>query len=153
MRIHLSFLFASFVLLLSGCATAPVLTSISTPSGSVRGHAITGKVHGGQSPIAGASAYLYAANTTGYGNASVSLLNSSGSNTYKDTNGNYYVLTDANGNFSITGDYMCPSSTAQVYLYAVGVIRGWLPGRTTRRRDCSPDWERARCPSRIRSFL
>lgn len=53
--------------------------------------------------------YLYAANTTGYGNASVSLLKSPG-----------YVMTDSNGNFSITGDYTCPSSTAQVYLYALG---------------------------------
>ena len=120
MRNHLSILFASSVLLLSGCAAAPVFTSISTPSGSVRGHAIAGRVHGGQSPIAGASIYLYAANTTGYGNASVSLLNSSGSNTHQDTNGKYYVLTDANGNFSITGDYICPSTTSQVYIYSVG---------------------------------
>ena len=35
------------------------------------------------------------------------------------TNGYYYTTTDANGNFSITGDYLCEANT-QVYLYAVG---------------------------------
>jgi len=87
-----------------------------------------GKVHGGQQAIVGASVYLYAANTTGYGgpgiapsssNASMSLLNSSGSNTQKDGNNNYYVTTDSGGNFSITGDYSCPAG-AQVYLYSIG---------------------------------
>jgi len=79
-----------------------------------------GKVRGGQQPIVGASVYLYAANNTGNGSASVSLLNSSGSNTFEDANGNYYVTTDSNGDFTITGDYTCPSANSQVYIYAVG---------------------------------
>jgi len=78
--------------------------------------------------VAGASVYLYAANTAGSGgngilastsNASISLLQSSGSNTHKDSNGNYYVTTDAGGNFSITSDYTCTSGQ-QVYLYVLG---------------------------------
>jgi hypothetical protein len=73
-------------------------------------------VHGGQNPISGARVYLYAANTTGYGAASVSLLTSG----TKDSNGNYYVTTDSGGNFNITGDYSCPGSTAQVYIYSLG---------------------------------
>jgi len=37
-----------------------------------------------------------------------------------DASGNYYVSTDAAGGFSITGDYTCPSTESQVYLYSVG---------------------------------
>ena len=81
-----------------------------------------GKVRGGQQAIVGASVYLYAANTSANGsaNASLSLLNSSGSNTFEDANGNYYVTTDSNGNFTITGDYTCPSASSQVYVYSAG---------------------------------
>ena len=56
-------------------------------------------VHGGQQPIAGAKVYLYAANTTGYGNAAVSLLQSAGG-TVADGSGNYYYPTTSGGNFS-----------------------------------------------------
>jgi hypothetical protein len=94
---------------------------------------LTGTVHGGQNPITGANVYLFAANTTGYGgpglaasssNASVSLLTSAvftnnPLNSGEDGNGNYYVTTDVNGNFSITGDYTCTLGQ-QVYLYALG---------------------------------
>ena len=109
--------------LLAGCAFGP-----AAPPSSVAGPAIHGLVHGGQQPVAGASVYLYAANTAGYGgngilastsNASVSLLQSSGSNTHQDSNGNYYVTTDAGGTFSITSDYTCTTGQ-QVYLYVSG---------------------------------
>jgi len=118
------------VLGLSGCVATPVMTSTaSTPANQVPGAALHGRVHGGQNPISGASVYLYAVGTGGYGgmgvaastsNASVSLLSSSGSNTTKDSSNNYYVTTDSNGNFSITGDYTCPSASSQVYLFAKG---------------------------------
>ena len=76
-------------------------------------------MHGGQQPIVGAHVYLYAANTTGYGNASVSLLaNTAG--TTQDGNGNYYVTTQSGGAFSISSDYSCPNAGSQVYLYAIG---------------------------------
>jgi hypothetical protein len=103
---------------------------------SVQGAALQGIVHGGQNPISGASVYLYAANTTGYAgpgvaasssNASVSLLTSAG-NTTKDANGNYYVTTGSLGGFTISGDYTCPSASAQVYLYAVGGNPGLAAG-------------------------
>jgi hypothetical protein len=103
---------------LAGCSGAPFTNSAKTSP--VQGAAIQGKVHGGQTVIVGASIYLYAANDTGYGNASISLLNSSGSNTQKDSNGNYYVTTGSDGSFGITGDYTCPSTTSQLYLYATG---------------------------------
>lgn len=118
---------ASFgTLLVSGCAGMPAITTSST--GSVSGTALHGSVHGGQNPVAGAHVYLYAVNTTGYGgpgiapnstNASVSLLRN-GTGTAQDGNGHYYVTTDQYGNFTITGDYSCPSSYAHPYFYAVG---------------------------------
>jgi streptogramin lyase len=111
---------SSCVLVLSGCSGMPGMNSTGTVSNPVSGVAIQGKVHGGQQPISGASVYLYAANTAGYGAASISLLKSSGSNTHSDGSGNYYVTTDSEGNFAITGDYTCPSTASQVYLYSVG---------------------------------
>jgi len=97
-------------LALGGCSINTIganrTTNTSVP---VAGVALQGRVHGGQNPISGASVYLYAANITGYGNASVSLLDAPG-----------YVTTDSTGSFTITGNYTCPSATAQVYLYALG---------------------------------
>ncbi len=107
----------SWVLVLSGCLVMPIATP--STNGSLAGAAMQGRVYGGQQPIVGAHVYFYAANTTGYGSASVSLLKSV-SGTTLDGSGNYYVTTDANGNFSITGDYTCPSSASQVYLYSIG---------------------------------
>ena len=85
-------------------------------------------VHGGQSPIVGAHVYLYAVSTAGYGgpgiaasssNQSISLLKSA-SGTAIDGSGNYYVTTDANGNFTITNDYTCPTAYPNTYYYAAG---------------------------------
>ncbi len=97
----------------------PGTTSTQTAAGSVPGAALQGMVHGGQQPIVGAKVYLYAANTTGYGNSAVSLLES-GNGTVSDGSGNYYYPTQSGGTFSITGDFMCPSAGSQVYLYALG---------------------------------
>ena len=83
------------------------------------GGAFQGKVLSGQQAIVGSSVYMYAANTIGYQNTSVSLLTFAG-NTSKDNSGNYYVTTDSNGRFTIPGGYTCPNTTSQVYLYAIG---------------------------------
>jgi hypothetical protein len=101
---------------LAGCSVMPVATTKTDSPQS--GAAMQGRVHGGQQPIVGAHVYLYAANNTGYGKASVSLLTSATGNP-ADGSGNYYVTTDANGDFGITGDYTCPSSASQVYLYSI----------------------------------
>ena len=107
------------------------VTTIASPY-AVRGVALHGRVHGGEQPITGASVYLYAANTAGYGQPSVSLLNDNVLNQLplagEDSNNNYYVVTDSNGNFTITGDYNCTSSTTQVYLYAIGGNPGLASG-------------------------
>jgi hypothetical protein len=108
-------------LALTGCTLES--TGVATP---VAGLAIQGKVFGGQAPIVGAHVYLFAANTTGNAgpgiaasssNVSLSLLNAAATHN-SDTVG-AYVLTDASGSFSITGDYSCTPNT-QVYVYALG---------------------------------
>lgn len=119
MRISWTIVVVTCVVFLSGCSGMPGTTPIQTTAGSVPGAALQGMVHGGQQPIVGAKVYLYAANTTGYGNAAVSLLESAGG-TVSDGNGNYYYPTQSGGNFSISGDFTCPSAGSQVYLYAVG---------------------------------
>jgi hypothetical protein len=98
--------------LLSGCTMDPS----ATPSAS-QGTVIQGRVHGGSQPISGAHVYLFAANTTGYGNASVSLLNAATTG-LSDSIG-AYVTSDPTGSFSITGAYACTANT-QVYLYSLG---------------------------------
>ena len=103
--------------LLSGCSasfTSSPVEPHETPIGNIQG-----TVHGGQAPISGGHIYLYAAGTTGYGTAATSLISSTASNAFEDGNGNYYVVTDANGNFALGGDYTCTQGQA-VYMVAVG---------------------------------
>jgi sugar lactone lactonase YvrE len=78
---------------------------------------LTGVVATGQKGIAGAHVYLLAANTAGYGQASVSLLNAV--ETAASDSVGAYVATDSFGNFSMSGDYTC-SSGQQLYIYAAG---------------------------------
>ncbi|MCU1253613.1 MAG: hypothetical protein JWQ49_6642 [Edaphobacter sp.] len=86
--------------LLTGCSLQQ--TASPKPQPAVK---LTGSVHGGQQPIVGAHVYLFAANDTGYGQPSISLLNAASTGA-SDSLG-AYVLTDANGGFTITGDYAC----------------------------------------------
>lgn len=66
---------------------------------------LNGRVHGGQQPVVGAQIQLYAAGNSGNGSAASPLLNTT-------------VTSGADGGFSITSDYSCPSATSQVYLVA-----------------------------------
>ncbi len=116
--------------LLAGCSGVPLTTT--TQSSAIPGAAIRGMVHGGQGPIQGAHVYLLAVNsspTSTYGgpgipqsptNQSASVLTSGAGS---DSLG-YYVTTGADGSFTITGDYTCPSSYAHPYLYASGGYPG-----------------------------
>jgi hypothetical protein len=94
----------------------------TAPDSLAHGVALQGRVHGGQQPIAGAHIYLMAANTTGYGNAAVSLLD--GTVTQLSDSVGAYVLTDAQGGFSITGDYSCSAISAG------GWWRPWCGGES-----------------------
>jgi hypothetical protein len=88
------------------------------------GLSIQGHIRGGSQPITGAHVYLLAANTTSYGDASLSLLKSSATGNSDDLGA--YVLSDSNGSFSITGDYTCTTGQ-QVYLYTLGGDPGAAP--------------------------
>jgi len=81
------------------------------------GLSLHGKVHGGQQPISGAHVYLLAADTSAYGNPSISLLDS-GATGFSDSVG-AYVPTGTDGSWDITGAYTC-TPNSQVYLYALG---------------------------------
>ena len=111
MRSVITLLFST-VFFLTGCSLSPTALPVAEPA-----VALQGSVHGGQQPVVGAHVYLFAANTTGYGNASVSLLSAS-STGHSDSVG-AYVLTASDGTFSISGDYTCTANT-QVYIYALG---------------------------------
>jgi len=114
----LSGLAASFSILgLSGCSTD--FGSISKDSVQTAVH-IQGLVHGGQQALSGAHVYMYAVGATGYGSASTSLLTSATGNP-ADGNGNFYVTTDAAGNFNIAGAFTCTGgASSEVYLYSQG---------------------------------
>jgi hypothetical protein len=118
---------------LTGCSLSP-----SAAPSPEAGAALTGVVHGGQQPVAGAKVYVYAAGTTGYGGASQSLLTSvpgtGPGTTQADSNGNYYTSTDGNGNFSITNAYSCTPATPgdQIYIYATGGNPGLAAGTNNR---------------------
>jgi hypothetical protein len=107
-RRYASFL-AAAILGLAGCG-APG-NSPASPGAMT----ISGVVHGGQQPIAGAAIQLYAAGTSGDGSAATPLLTQS-------------VLTAANGSFSLTGLYTCPSASTQVYIVATGGNPGLSAG-------------------------
>jgi hypothetical protein len=95
-----------------GCGTS--LTS----GGPLVAGSLRGNIHGGEQPISGAQIQLYAAGTMGDGAGEVPLLQSP-------------VFSDANGNFSITGDYTCPSSSSQIFMVATGGNPGGLPPGTS----------------------
>ena len=124
--------------LLTGCATnftMPDAASVDAGAASTFG-AIQGSNFGGHAPIVGAHVFVLQAGTGGYNSASTSLLgaNETGAadfygNTFptaKDTtpgsptNGDYYVTTDAYGNFNVTGTGYTCAAGLPVYLYAQG---------------------------------
>ncbi|MDE1160693.1 MAG: hypothetical protein PW792_01970 [Acidobacteriaceae bacterium] len=118
---------------LAGCGAGMHTVSSPETAGSI---SITGKLYGGQQPVTGAAVYLYAASTSGYGAASVSLLdpiasaaNRGTTNVTLDTNNNGYVTTDGSGTFNLTGDYNCTAGQ-YVYLLAQGGNPGLAAGTT-----------------------
>jgi hypothetical protein len=93
----------SAMLCLSGCQVSPQGSSATKNVPFTR----QGTVHGGQQPVSGATIQLYAVGTSGDASAATPLLTPA-------------VLTDGNGDFTITGDYTCPSASALVYMVATG---------------------------------
>jgi hypothetical protein len=106
-------------LILTGCSSSPQAAPTPEP-----GFTISGIANSGQQTIGGGHVYLYTPGTNGYGQTAVSLLNSSvltnePGYSGQDSNGNYYVITNASGNFTITSDYNCTSGQP-VYAYLTG---------------------------------
>jgi hypothetical protein len=112
LSLHLLWLTAllTAMIALTGCGMGPRLIPSAQP-----GAAIQGNIHGGQQPVAGAHVYLFAAGTSGYGAASTSLLTSGDGSDSLGT----YVLSDARGDFNLSGNYTC-SPNQQVYALARG---------------------------------
>ena len=112
-------------ILMTGCATSlqTAGSTTVTPVGSQR-PGLTGSVHGGQQPVSGATIQLYAVSTSGYAAAATPLITPS---SVTSGTGTYPVTTDANGNFTISGDYTCPSGS-YVYLTATGGNPGLSAG-------------------------
>ncbi|MDE1154665.1 MAG: hypothetical protein PW735_02925 [Acidobacteriaceae bacterium] len=120
---------------IAGCGMGHQATSGSTGLDSALGN-IKGKVIGGRQPISGAKVFVLAASTQAFGgvgisssssNLASSLLTAYSSGSYPTaednssgaTNGFYYVTSDANGNFGLSGEYSCTAGQ-QVYLYTSG---------------------------------
>jgi hypothetical protein len=124
--------------LLNGCGigTLAPTTPIATA-----GPEITGYVHGGQQPVAGAHVYLYGVSASGNNGTSLSLLGRYGdgnalpgpfvydnpAGTGTDSNGNIYVISGADGSFNFNGTaghiglgvYACDDEQL-VYALAIG---------------------------------
>ena len=96
---------AAAAVTLTGCGVGVSGTS-GTGVPTLTGLHISGLVHGGQQPVAGATIQLYTVGTSGLKSASTALIASP-------------TTTTAAGNFTITGSYSCTSAT-QVYIVATG---------------------------------
>jgi hypothetical protein len=105
-------LLSSSAVLLDGCGAGYSTAPASIPASSA---ALSGVFYGGQQPVTGASIQLYAVGTTSDGATATALLNNA-------------VQTDQNGNFSITSDYTCPTSSTLVYLVGTGGNPGLTGG-------------------------
>lgn len=92
---------------LTGCGLAPGSVPTSIP-----GTAIQGSIHGGQQAVSGSTVQLYAVGASGYGSAATPLLTST-------------VLSAADGSFSISSKYTCPSASTPVYITATGGNSGF----------------------------
>lgn len=101
-------------LLLAGCSSGLSSSAFQSTTPHPAALGVHGTVHGGQSPISGATVQLYAAGTSGNASAATPLIAST-------------VHTDAGGNFNITGTYSCAGDPL-VYLVATGGNPGLSAG-------------------------
>ncbi len=106
---------------LGGCGgdSSKLATALS---GTPQTVSISGRVMSGQQPIGSASIQLYAAGSSGYGSAYLYPVGTS-------LLGNHVITTAGSGEFNISGDYNCPSSSTEVYIEAIGgvAIAGQAP--------------------------
>jgi hypothetical protein len=111
-----SLFFASTVL--TGCSGfTSIPDTSSTPVSQSHPTGFSGRVMGGHAPIIGAEVYVFQAGQTGYASAPNNEMNSGQAGA--DPTYGKYVLTEASGSYSVTGDYTCTSGHP-VYVAAVG---------------------------------
>jgi hypothetical protein len=112
---------------LTGCQKTEFATPVLEPG-------VSGSIFGGQNPVSGSLIQLYSVGTTGDGLAAARLisatLTTSDGTGLSNSNANAGNATNTlpAGSFTITGDYTCPSSTAEVYLVATGGNPGLTSG-------------------------
>jgi hypothetical protein len=104
---------------LSGCGT---YNTVVTSGGSL---AMQGTVMGGQQPIVNSHVVVYVAGTGGNGTAATNLMGTGSAGPIA------YATTDANGKFSLKGDFTCPAATASYTPQAYVVATGGNPGLST----------------------
>jgi hypothetical protein len=90
----------ALLLPLTGCG----VVASSSPGAIATNTTLTGRVHGGQQPVAGATITLYAPGATGYGSAPTVITT---------------TTTDSAGNFTLP-TYSCPSPSPITYIVATG---------------------------------
>jgi GDSL-like Lipase/Acylhydrolase family len=119
---------------LTGCGPALVKSQVSTGTGVSTAAGFSGNVSGGQQPISGSLIQLYAVGTTGDQSPATALLatavttsDGSGAANANANAGNANNSLPA-GSFTITGDYTCPTQSAQVYLVSTGGNAGLSAG-------------------------
>ena len=93
-------------LLISLSARSQLSATSVLPRATTTGSVLKGSVYGGRRPVSGASIYLYAAGSGGYGTATQNLLTSA-------------VTTNSTGNFDVSGKYSCAAGQ-QMYLVSLG---------------------------------
>ncbi len=104
---------------LTGCTNGLGSSSTTSVAVPLSKGALQGKIYGGQQPVGGAKIQLYYVGSSGLGSAATALIPSADQVVYNGSVGTG-ALTDAGGNFLITGDYTCPTTSQQVYLVATG---------------------------------
>ena len=117
------------VVFLAGCGVGMSFPDVPAASSELPVGPIQGSNYGGHAPLVGAHVFVLEGTPSagGYYQPAKSLLSASYSGNYPTAlesaatavNGDYYVTTDAHGDFSVTGDYTCTSGDP-VYLYAEG---------------------------------
>jgi len=130
----LALLLGSASVALIGCGDMNAVFPDSVLSSQVQGPPMSGSIYGGHAPVSGSHIYLLQPGTSGIGSIATSLLGtgttSSPGGYPLQTNpaiggdahipsGWQYVISAANGGFSLTGGYTCAAGQP-VYIYSSG---------------------------------
>jgi hypothetical protein len=108
-------LLCSILPLLTGCGSGILSVQEPGESPAVKSGSLTGKLHGGQNAVVGASIDLYTAGTSGYGSAGSHI-----ATTTTDSNGNFTLTQAQTYTGPLSSTYACPSSSSQIYIVASG---------------------------------